>query len=35
MTVSYQWRGGVEEHLRAFYVGACGFVPTSAGLIEL
>jgi GNAT superfamily N-acetyltransferase len=24
-----------EDHLRAFYVDACGFVPTNAGLIEL
>jgi GNAT superfamily N-acetyltransferase len=24
-----------EEHLRAFYLDACGFVPTEAGLIAL
>jgi hypothetical protein len=24
-----------EDHLRSFYVDACGFVPTNAGLIEL
>jgi GNAT superfamily N-acetyltransferase len=24
-----------EDHLRAFYFDACGFVPTNAGLIEL
>lgn len=24
-----------EEHLRDFYLGACGFQPTSAGLIPL
>jgi GNAT superfamily N-acetyltransferase len=24
-----------EDHLRAFYVDACGFTPTNAGLIEL
>ena len=24
-----------EEHLRDFYVGACGFRPTAAGLIDL
>lgn len=24
-----------DEHLRAFYIDACGFTPTSAGLIEL
>ena len=24
-----------EDHLRDFYFGACGFVPTNAGLIEL
>ncbi len=24
-----------EDHLRAFYFGACGFVPTNAGLIAL
>lgn len=24
-----------EDHLRAFYVGACGFRPTSAGLVAL
>jgi GNAT superfamily N-acetyltransferase len=24
-----------EDHLRAFYFGACGFTPTSAGLIAL
>jgi GNAT superfamily N-acetyltransferase len=24
-----------EDHLRDFYVGACGFTPTNAGLIEL
>jgi hypothetical protein len=24
-----------EDHLRAFYLDACGFVPTNAGLIEL
>jgi predicted N-acetyltransferase YhbS len=24
-----------EDHLRAFYVDACGFTPTKAGLIEL
>ena len=24
-----------EEHLRDFYVGACGFTPTDAGLIRL
>ncbi|HEX3299413.1 MAG TPA: GNAT family N-acetyltransferase [Actinomycetota bacterium] len=24
-----------EDHLRAFYIDACGFVPTNAGLIEL
>ena len=24
-----------EEELREFYVGACGFAPTSAGLIAL
>jgi GNAT superfamily N-acetyltransferase len=24
-----------EDHLRAFYFDACGFVPTTAGLIEL
>ena len=26
---------GFEDHLRAFYFDACGFTPTSAGLIEL
>jgi ribosomal protein S18 acetylase RimI-like enzyme len=24
-----------EDHLRAFYLDACGFVPTNAGLIRL
>jgi hypothetical protein len=24
-----------EDHLRALYFDACGFVPTNAGLIEL
>lgn len=24
-----------DDHLRAFYYGACGFTPTSGGLIEL
>jgi GNAT superfamily N-acetyltransferase len=24
-----------EPHLRAFYLGACGFRPTDAGLVEL
>ena len=24
-----------DEHLRPFYLGACGFAPTSAGLIVL
>jgi GNAT superfamily N-acetyltransferase len=24
-----------EDHLRAFYVDTCGFVPTNAGLIAL
>jgi len=24
-----------EDHLSAFYIGACGFIPTSAGLIHL
>lgn len=24
-----------EDHLRAFYLGACGFEPTNAGLISL
>ena len=24
-----------EDHLRPFYLGACGFTPTNAGLIEL
>jgi hypothetical protein len=24
-----------EDHLRRFYLGACGFTPTNAGLIEL
>jgi GNAT superfamily N-acetyltransferase len=24
-----------EDHLRGFYFDACGFTPTSAGLIEL
>jgi predicted N-acetyltransferase YhbS len=24
-----------DEHLRPFYFGACGFAPTSAGLIAL
>lgn len=24
-----------DDHLRAFYFGACGFVPTNAGLIAL
>ena len=24
-----------EDHLRGFYYGACGFQPTSAGLLEL
>jgi GNAT superfamily N-acetyltransferase len=24
-----------EDHLRAFYFGACGFTPTNAGLIAL
>jgi GNAT superfamily N-acetyltransferase len=24
-----------EDHLRAFYFDACGFIPTNAGLIEL
>jgi GNAT superfamily N-acetyltransferase len=24
-----------EEHLRPFYLGACGFAPTSAGLLVL
>ncbi|MEX2274862.1 MAG: GNAT family N-acetyltransferase [Actinomycetota bacterium] len=24
-----------DDHLRAFYLDACGFVPTNAGLIEL
>ena len=24
-----------DHHLRDFYIGACGFKPTSAGLIEL
>ena len=24
-----------EDHLRAFYLGACGFEPTNAGLIRL
>ena len=24
-----------DEHLRPFYLGACGFAPTSAGLIAL
>ena len=24
-----------EDHLRAFYYGACGFRPTNAGLLEL
>jgi GNAT superfamily N-acetyltransferase len=24
-----------DDHLRDFYFGACGFVPTNAGLIEL
>lgn len=24
-----------EDHLRDFYFGACGFMPTNGGLIEL
>lgn len=24
-----------EEHLRDFYLGACGFRPTDAGVLEL
>jgi GNAT superfamily N-acetyltransferase len=24
-----------EDHLRGFYLDACGFTPTNAGLIEL
>jgi GNAT superfamily N-acetyltransferase len=24
-----------DDHLRPFYLGACGFVPTSAGLLSL
>jgi GNAT superfamily N-acetyltransferase len=24
-----------DDHLRAFYIKACGFVPTNAGLMEL
>ena len=24
-----------EDHLRDFYFGACGFIPTNAGLIQL
>jgi GNAT superfamily N-acetyltransferase len=24
-----------DDHLRAFYIEACGFVPTNAGLMEL
>jgi hypothetical protein len=32
MIVIYLWRG---DHLAAFYYGACGFRPTSAGLLEL
>ncbi|HEU0195122.1 MAG TPA: GNAT family N-acetyltransferase [Gaiellales bacterium] len=24
-----------ERHLRPFYLGACGFVPTDAGLVDL
>ena len=24
-----------EDHLRGFYIDACGFLPTNAGLIEL
>jgi predicted N-acetyltransferase YhbS len=24
-----------EDHLRPFYLGACGFEPTNAGLIRL
>jgi len=24
-----------HRHLRGFYLGACGFAPTNAGLIEL
>lgn len=24
-----------EDHLKCFYLDACGFVPTSAGLIKL
>jgi hypothetical protein len=24
-----------DDHLRAFYFGACGFEPTDAGLINL
>lgn len=24
-----------EDHLRPFYFGACGFTPTSAGLLSL
>lgn len=34
MTVTYAWRGGFEEPLRAFY-DACGFRGTVAGLLAL
>ena len=26
---------GFDDHLRAFYIDACGFVPTLGGIIEL
>ena len=32
----YEWlHVDFEDHLRAFYFDACGFVPTNAGLIAL
>ena len=39
MAVIYEWRGSFSDReandLSAFYYGACGFTPTSAGLLSL
>jgi hypothetical protein len=35
IAISYEWRGEFEDHLRGFYLDACGFTPTNAGLTEL
>jgi hypothetical protein len=34
VTIAYEWRGEFEN-AAAFYFQACGFTPTSAGLIAL